>query len=263
MSSGGGSGTFAPAPGAAPTMRMLAAQSRMELRETLRNGEQLLLTLLIPVLLLAGFSTLPLLASVGTDRVTYIAPGVIALAIMSTAFTSLAIKTGFERDYGVLKRLGATPLPRWGLLVAKTAAVITVELLQLAVLVPVAAGLGWRPHLSGSFEVLILVLLVLLGTAAFSGLGLLLAGTLRAEATLAAANLVYLLLLGLGGVIFPLTEFPGAIRPVLELLPVTALADGLRGIFDHGGVLPGRDVLILTSWVVASLLAASRLFKWE
>lgn len=256
--------TFAPAPGSASVARMLSAQTAMELRETLRNGEQLLLMLIIPVLLLVGFSTMPLInmANLGGagSRVAYIAPGVIALAIMSTAFTGQAIKTGFERRYGVLKRLGATPLPRWGLLGAKTLTVIVVELGQLVVLAAVAVALGWRPRGAGTPEVL---LLLLLGTATFSGLGLLMAGTLRAEATLAGANLVYLVFLGLGGVLFPITEFPNAMQPVLMLLPITALTDGLRQVLQYGAVLPARDVIVLTVWAVAALSVASMTFKWE
>lgn len=154
----------------------------------------------------------------------------LALAIMSTAFTGQAIATGFERRYGVLKRLGATPLSRSGLMLAKTLAVLAVEVLQVAVIVAVALALGWRPE--GSLAAA--ALLILLGTAAFSGLGLLMAGLLRAEATLAAANLVYLLLLAAGGVIFPLAKFPARVRPVLELLPISALTGGLRAVLTQG-----------------------------
>lgn len=254
------SGTLAPDPGAAPAARMVAAQTRMELRETLRNGEQLLVTLVIPVLLLVGFSTMPLLDYAGFDRVGFIAPGAMALAIMSTAFTSQAIKTGFDRRYGVLKRLGATPLPRWALLAAKTLTVIGVEVLQLGVLVGIAFALGWRPAVSGAPEAL---LFVLLGTATFTGLALLLAGTLRAMAALAVANLLYVLLLGLGGVFFPIGEFPPALQPVLGLLPLTALTDGLRQVLLHGAMLPERELIVLAVWTAVTLTGASLTFKWE
>lgn len=253
------SATFTPAPGAASIPRMLAAQTAMELRTLLRNGEQLLLTLAIPVLLLVLLSTLPLLPVGTTHRVDFFTPGVIALAVMSTAFTGQAINTGFERRYGVLKRLGATPLPRWGLLIAKTATVVAVEMLQVAVLAAVAAPLGWHPRGAA----LAAVALVLLGTAAFSGLGLLLAGRLRAESTLAAANLIYIVLLAVGGVIVPLTRFPAAARGVLELLPISALTDGLRTTLQHGAALPVHDVVILASWAVVAIIAASATFRWE
>ncbi len=180
-----------PDPGAAPLPRMIAAQAAAETRTLLRNGEQLTLTLVIPLLLLAAFSLEPLV-SIGpgttgkAGRVDFLTPGIMALAIMSTAFTSQAIATGFERRYGVLKRLGATPLSRAGLISAKTATVIAVELIQAVVIAVVGLAIGWRPH-AGLVAIGAVPLLVLLGTAAFSGLALLMAGTLRAEATLAAA----------------------------------------------------------------------------
>lgn len=224
----------------------------------LRNGEQLLLTVVIPTVVLLLFAAVPL-ADVPKPRVDFLVPGVLALAVMSTAFTGQAIATGFERRYGVLKRLGATPLPRSGLLAAKTAAVLAVEALQVLLLTVVGLLLGWRPHGSP----LTVAALLLLGTAAFSGLGLLMAGTLRAEATLAAANLVYLVLLVLGGVAFPLSDFPAGLRHVLELLPIAALSDGLRLVLRHGAGVPLHDWLVLAGWGAAALLAAARTFKWE
>ncbi|MEU1727403.1 MULTISPECIES: ABC transporter permease [unclassified Nonomuraea] len=250
---------LSPAPGAAPFPRMVLAQAGSEVRTMLRNGEQLLLTLIIPVLLLVGFSLAPLVDVGGGRRVDFLVPGVLALAVMSTAFTGQAIGTGFERRYGVLKRLGATPLSRAGLMLAKTAAVVAVEVIQAAVIVAVGLALGWRPH--GSF--LAAAVLVVLGTAAFSGLGLLMAGTLRAEATLAAANLVYLVLLGAGGVVFPLSKFPEGARPVLELLPISALTGGLRAVLAQGAALPLGPVLVLAGWAVLTLALVSRLFRWE
>ncbi|GAA2269987.1 ABC transporter permease [Nonomuraea roseoviolacea subsp. roseoviolacea] len=247
-----------PAPGAAPFPRMVLAQAGAEVRATLRNGEQLLLTLVIPVLLLAGFTLAPLIDVGGGSRVAFLAPGVLALAVMSTAFTGQAIATGFERRYGVLKRLGATPLSRAGLMLAKTAAVLAVELIQVVVVVAVGLALGWRPH--GSFAAA--ALLVVLGTAAFSGLGLLMAGTLRAEATLAAANLVYLVLLGAGGVMFPLSKLPESVRPALEVLPISALTGGLRTVLS-GGALPLGALGVLAAWAVLCLGLASRTFRWE
>ena len=232
---------FAPAPGAAPLRQMIAAQAALEIRTLLRNGEQLLLTLVIPLLLLAAFGLEPLVNfDAGMSRIDFLTPGIIALAVMSTAFTSQAIATGFERRYGVLKRLGATPLSRQGLIAAKTVTVIAVELLQGALILIVAVAIGWRPDASPS-AVVVVPLLILLGTAAFSGLALLMAGTLRAEATLAGANLVYIVLLGVGGVIFPLAKFPAGARPVLELLPTGALSTGLRSVLQQGAAFPALD----------------------
>ncbi|SEH00641.1 ABC-2 type transport system permease protein [Nonomuraea solani] len=250
---------FTPAPGAAPFPRMVLAQAGAEIRAMLRNGEQLLLTLIIPVLLLTGFSLAPLI-DVGTgSRVDFLVPGVLALAVMSTAFTGQAIATGFERRYGVLKRLGATPLSRTGLMLAKTAAVAGVEVLQAVIIVVVGLALGWRPQ--GSF--LSAALLIVLGTAAFTGLGLLMAGTLRAEATLAGANLVYLVLLGAGGVVFPLSKFPESVRPVLEALPISALTGGLRSVLAQGAALPLVPMAVLAAWAVLSLGLVARTFRWE
>ncbi|MEU0668667.1 ABC transporter permease [Streptomyces lavendulocolor] len=252
-------GTYTPRPGAAPVGRMIAAQAAFETRMLLRNGEQLLLTVVIPSLLLVLFSTVDIVDTGGGEAVDFLAPGVLALAVMSTAFTGQAIATGFERRYGVLKRLGASPLPRWALMTAKTLAVLVTEVLQVALLTVIALALGWSPHGSP----LSVALLLVLGTAAFSGLGLLMAGTLRAEATLAAANLVFLLLLVGGGVIVPLEKFPAGVRAVLELLPISALSDGLRDVLREGSAMPWGAAGILAVWAVLGLGAAARFFRWE
>lgn len=252
-------GTFTPAPGAASLPRMIGAQTALETRMLLRNGEQLLLTVVIPTLLLVLFSAVDIVDTGAGKAVDFLTPGVLALAVMSTAFTGQAIATGFERRYGVLKRLGASPLPRWALMTAKTGSVLVTEVLQIALLTVIAFVLGWSP----SGNPLAVLLLLALGTAAFSGLGLLMAGTLRAEATLAAANLVFLLLLVGGGVIVPLDRFPGAARSVLELLPISALSDGLRDVLQHGAGMPWGDLGILAVWAVLGLGAAARWFRWE
>ena len=254
--------TFAPAPGAAPLSRMVRTQAAMETRLLLRNGEQLLIALVIPLLVLVGGLESGDLVDLGAGRrVDILAPGVFALAVMSSAFTSVAIATGFERRYGVLKRLGASPLPRSGLLAGKTGAVLLVESLQIAVLSVTAVSLGWRPE-GGVVAVVASVLLVILGTAAFGSLALAMAGTLRAEATLAAANLVYLLLLVGGGVVVPLDRYPEAVQPLIELLPSGALAEGLREALTGQG-LSWMAVLVLTVWAAAGAALTSRTFRWE
>ncbi len=246
----------------APLHVMVGAQAWLELRTLLRNGEQLVLTLIIPVLLIAAFSQEDLVSYGPGSRIDFLAPGILALAVMSTAFTSQAIATGFERRYGVLKRLGATPLSRRGLIAAKTLTVLAVEVLQSALIVVVALALGWNPR-GGAAAAVWSVVLMVVGTAAFSGLALLLAGTLRAEATLAAANLIYLVMLGIGGVVFPLTKFPAGARPLLRLLPSGALSDGLRSMLQLGGGLPARDLLVLAVWAVVGIGFAVRTFRWE
>ena len=259
---GPASGTFAPRPGAAPLRRQVLAQARMETRLLLRNGEQLLLAVVIPLLVLVG----GVLAAdrVGLDfahgAVDTLTPGVLALAVMSTSFTSLAIATGFERRYGVLKRLGASPLPRAGLLAGKVGALLVVESLQVAVLAVAASLLGWTPVLTvGSLAAAVVTLV--LGTAAFASLGLFVAGALRAEATLAAANLVYLLLLAGGAVVVPASSY-GAAGGLLEWLPSGALGSGMRTALLDGAV-PAFPLLVLAGWAVLGTLLTARTFKWE
>ncbi|MET4662863.1 ABC-2 type transport system permease protein [Streptomyces sp. PvP037] len=253
------SATYSPKPGAAPLTRMIAAQAVLETKMLLRNGEQLLLTVVIPTLLLVLFSTVDVVDTGDGEAVDFLAPGILALAVMSTAFTGQAIATGFERRYGVLKRLASSPLPRWGLMTAKTLSVLVTEVLQVALVTVIALALGWSPQ----GDPVSVFLLLVLGTAAFSGLGLLMAGTLKAEATLAAANLVFLLLLVGGGVVVPLDRFPDAAGDVLGLLPISALSEGLRDVLQHGAGMPWADLGILAVWAVAGLAAAGRFFRWE
>ncbi len=217
---------LSPRPGAAPFPRMVAAQAAMEARLMLRNGEQLLLAVVIPVIVLIGGVQAAdhIDLSLSHRPVDVFTPGVLALAVMSTAFTSLAIATGFERRYGVIKRLGSSPLPRSGLLAGKVGALLLVEVFQVAVISVVGLLLGWDPA-NGSF--LGAFLAVVLGTGAFAALGLLVAGVLRAEATLAAANLIYLLLLAAGAVVLPSSSY-GAFGHVTRWLPSGALGDAMR-----------------------------------
>jgi ABC-2 type transport system permease protein len=238
---------------------MLGAQTGMEFRLLLRNGEQVGLTLLIPLLLLFFFN-LPLLYSLGTPRrIDFVVPSIITLAVMSAAFTGLAIGTGFERKYAVLKRLGATALPRSTLVLGKTLAVLLLEIVQVVLICALGLALAWHPH----GDVLLVVVLVVLGTIAFGGLGLLVAGTLRAEVTLAAANLIWLVLLFAGGIAIPLSKYGTAARDVLQYLPSAALSDGLHAVLQHGNGVPVRDLLTLLVWSAVALPAAARWFRWE
>ena len=254
------SGTFAPAPGSAPLARQVLAQARMESRLMLRNGEQLLLAVVIPVIVLvvgvAGARRLDL--DLGGHRaIDVLAPGVLALAVMSTAFTSVAIATGFERRYGVIKRLGASPLPRHGLLLGKVGGLLLVEVLQVVVLSGVALAMGWRPevHLAGA------VLGLVLGTAAFGALGLFIAGVLRAEATLAVANLVYLLLMVGGGVVIPPSWY-GSAADVVVWLPSGALGEAMRAALLDGA-LDWAALVVLAAWAALGTVLTTRTFRWE
>jgi ABC-2 type transport system permease protein len=254
-------------PGPAPRRRRVLAQSRLELATAVRNGEQLLLMVLIPIGLLLFLTWVPVggRPPVGSPRVDVVVPGIMALAVMSTAFTSLAVQTGFERRYGVLKRLGTTPVTAGDLLLAKALVVGLVELAQLLLITVVAVALGWRPtglSVGGAVGVPVILLV---GTAAFVALALLLAGTLRAEATLAVANLVYLVLLLLGGIVVPLSSFPPGLAHVLHLLPSAALAEGLRHCLGVGMAsgFPVAGCAVLTGWAVVAGSVAARTFRWE
>jgi len=239
-------------------VRRILAQTRVELALTLRRGESVLLSLGIPVLLLVFFSFVDVLPTGTDDPIDFLAPGVLALAVMSTAMVGLGIATGFERQYGVLKRLGSTPLGRPALLTAKTLAIVVVELLQVAVLAGVSFLLGWRP--SGSVAAMVPAMLA--ATVAFAGLGLLMAGRLRGEAVLAAANGLYLVLLLLGGMVIPVGELPGALRAVARALPAAALSDVLHAA-STAAPIPGRAWVVLAAWAVAAPLAAAATFRWE
>ena len=241
-------------------MSPLRAQMRHEVSTTLRNSEQLLLTLIIPVMLLVFFSLVDVLPTGTKDPVDFLAPGILGLAVMSSAMVSLGIGTGFERTYKVLKRLGTTPLGRGRLIIAKIVSVIVVELVQFAVLIPVAYALGWRPSAPNWLGALGAVVV---GTVAFAGIGLSLAGRLRGEINLAAQNGLYLVLLLLGGMVIPFAKLPGPVAAVAKALPSGALADVLRQTLAHSGVRPGTSWLILGAWAIVAPAAATRLFRWE
>lgn len=243
-------------------MRSLRAQARAELLLTVRRGDAVLLNLAIPLGLLVFFSlvdVLPKPAGV-THPVDFLAPGILSLAVMSTAMVSLGIATGFERQYGVLKRLRTTPLGRPRLLGAKIISILAIEAFQVAVIVGVALLLGW--HSGG--DIWPCAPAILLGTVAFSGLGLLMAGALRAEVTLAAANGLYLALLLLGGMVIPLSKLPAGLRGFARGLPAGALSDALNGALGAGAHgVPARAWIVLAVWAVAAPAAATVLFRWE
>jgi ABC-2 type transport system permease protein len=239
-------------------VKALAAQLRLELTLTLRNGESLLLTLGIPVAVLVFFSVVEVLPIDG-DAVDFLAPGVLALAVLATAFANLAIATAFDRSYGVLKRLGATPLGRPRLVAAKALAVLVVICLQVVVLGVAALALGWRPEVSP----VPLVAGLILAVAAFTGLALVVAGRMRALMALAVANAVFVVLLLLSGMVFPLDELPAGLRSAARALPSTALAETTRGALSEDAPVPGRVWPVLIVWAVAAIALAVALFRWE
>jgi ABC-2 type transport system permease protein len=223
-----------------------------------RRGENLLVTLVIPLGILLFFGKVDALSTELDDPVEFLVPGVLALAVMATAMVSLGIATGFERRYGVLKRLGTTPLSRGGLLTAKTATVLLLETVQFVLVGVVGVALGW--DLSSGLPAALGLLL--LGTIAFAGIGLLLAGTLRAEANLAVANALFLVFLFLGGMAYPLEDLPAALEAIANLLPAAALSECVRAVLQHDA-FPAGSFVVLLAWAVAAPVIAARTFRWE
>jgi ABC-2 type transport system permease protein len=238
------------------------AQTAMELRLTARRGENVLVTIVIPVVVLLFFASVGVLPTGSGRSVDFLLPGSLALAVVATSLVNLGIATAYERHYGVLKRLGGSPLTRGSLLVAKMGAVLVVEVAQVILLVAIAAvALGWRPG-PGASPVLFVVAL-LLGTLAFAGLGLLLAGTLRAEATLALANALFIAFLLLGGMVLPVTELPGLFATLAALLPAAALADLFRIALGSGEADLPRSLVVLAAWGIGAVGLAARSFRWD
>jgi ABC-2 type transport system permease protein len=235
---------------------MLIAQSKLELTLLLRNGEQLLLTLFIPITLLIGLCLLPF-GELGTDRVDTVVPAVMTVAVMSTAFTGQAIAVGFDRRYGALKRLGATALPRWGIIAGKSIAVVIVVVLQSVVLGVIGAALGWRPEAGG---LALGAVIIALGTVTFAAMGLLLGGTLRAEIVLALANILWFAMLGAGSVIFATDALPAGVHTAARLIPSGALAEGLERAV--GGSVDVFATVVLAVWALVCGWLATRKFKF-
>ncbi|MBM7775257.1 ABC-2 type transport system permease protein [Actinokineospora baliensis] len=250
-------GTFTPAPGAGAPVRMLLTHARTEAVLTLRNGEQVLLTLLIPLALLVGLTYVTVI-DLPQPRVDSLVPRVFALAVMSTAFTGQAIALGFDRRYGVLKRLAATALPRWLLVAGRVLGCLAVVALQLVVLGVTGALLGWSPSAGALVWT---VVLVVLGTLTFGALGVLLGGSLKAEVVLALANIIWLVLLLAGGIVLTVDSLPAGMADVVRLLPSAALTEGLTDALVRGTAPAVSTVVTLLGWGAVAGLAATRTTK--
>lgn len=250
-------GTFTPAPGRGRIGRMLYVHARTEALLTLRNSEQILLTLLIPVALLVGLTFVDIF-DLPEPRVNSVVPRVFALAVMSSAFTGQAIALGFDRRYGVLKRLAATALPRWLLVTGRAVAGLVVAAVQIVVLGVLAALLGWTPSAAG---VMWTVVLVIIGTLAFGALGVLLGGALKAEIVLALANIVWFVLLLAGGIIVPPDSMPDGLGAVVALLPSGALTDGMHTALVDGAIPNWSVFAVLIGWGAVATAAATRTTK--
>ena len=242
---------------ASPARRILA-HAGLETRVLLSNGEQLTVAVALPAMVLIGLWLLPLGRLEGVAAVDTAVAATFATALISTSFTSQAILTGFDRRNGVLRWVATSPLGRGGYLAGKILATLTTHLLQVAVLGVIALIIGWRPDLLG---VAAAVPVWLVGTVAFGSLGLLIAGTLRTEAVLAVSNLVFVLLVGAGGVAFPVSSYPRILGGLVDLLPSGALGELMRACFASGQFTVGSTV-VLTGWAVAGVLAVTRWFRW-
>jgi ABC-2 type transport system permease protein len=245
---------------AAPFACQVLEQVKCELLLTLRRGENVLITLIVPVVLLIFFTSLNLAPKTGGSTINFLLPGIIALAIIAAGMVNLGIATAYERYYGVLKRLGSSPLSRSGLILAKVISILILELLQVIILVGVAIAVyGWRP--AGS--PLLALLTIALGTVTFAALGLAMAGALRAEMTLAGANALYLVFLLIGGGLVPVSRLPAPLADFAQLLPATALTQALQSTMTNGSPFPATPLIILAIWAIVILLVAARTFKWE
>ncbi|MDI9974551.1 ABC transporter permease [Rhodococcus sp. NM-2] len=249
-------GTFAPDPRPSGAAVMLRAQTALELKLLLRNGEQLLLTMFIPITLLIGLCLLPI-GDLGTSRVDKVVPAVMMVAVMSTAFTGQAIAVGFDRRYGALKRLGATPLPTWGIIAGKSAAVVIVVALQSVLLGSIGLALGWRPSAWG---LVLGAVIIALGTVTFAAMGLLLGGTLRADIVLALANILWFVMVGVGSVVFATGELPWLLHTGARLIPSGALAHALDAALS--GSVDLLSVVVLVVWGAAAGALAARTFRF-
>src|SRR5205085_12134450 len=245
---------------AAPRLRQILIQTRFELLLTLRRGENILITLIVPVILLIFFTSLNIAPAVNGHAVNFLLPGILALAVMAAGMVNLGIATAYERYYGVLKRLGGSPLPRSGLIIAKVISILILEVVQVILLVSVAIILyGWQP--TGS--PLLVLLAMGLGTVTFAALGLAMAGALRAEITLAGANALFLLFVLLGGGILPLSHLPVPVAAIAQFLPAAAFTQALQATMSNGTAFPGSALVVLAVWAVAVLVIAIRTFQWE
>jgi len=240
-------------------MKIFRSQLRQELTVMARNGEQLLLLIVIPVMLLVFFSQTNILPTSSENMIDFLMPGILCLAVISTAMVSLGIATGFERSYGVLRRLGTTPLGTRRLVMAKVSAIFIIEIAQLALLIFVGQLLGWNPERVNLLQVLAFLFV---GTSCFSGIGLTLAGRLRAEVNLAAQNGLYLALLLLGGVLVSNDELPNSLGNIAKVLPSSLLSNLLRASFNDNTVAPA-DVAFLSGWAVAACTFAVFSFRWS
>lgn len=245
-------------PAPAPALRRILAHTALEARALLTNGEQLMVAIALPAMVLIALRLLPVGRLADVPPVDTAVAATFATALISTSFTSQAIQTGFDRRNGVLRWVATTPLGRDGYLAGKILATLAVHVIQVLVLGILGLLLGWRPDALGLLGA---VAVWIVGTVAFGSLGLLVAGRLRTEAVLAVSNLVFVVLVAAGGIAIPASAYPRFLRGVVDLLPSGALGELMRACLAHGTVSVG-SIIVLLLWAVLGALAVVRWFRW-
>ena len=233
-------------------------QGAWEFKLSLKNGEQFLLLVIIPV---AVFLTLTQTAVIGGGKwdIAEALSVSITVSVLAAGFTSLAIATAFERRSGTLVTMGVTPISRVELVTGKTLSTVYLAAISALILGVVALVLGWSPTLSATLIPLILIL----GIASVTGFAFLLAGTVRAEAVLALANGIFVFAMIFGGIVF---QYSGILGTVIDLFPPAALSNCMSHALDSTPqdsppLLVSIGVLL--AWSVAGTLASAKFFKWR
>lgn len=200
--------------------------------------------------------------AVGSRYIDWLVPGLLGMNIMGTGMwsTSFAIVTARTRK--LLKRFAATPMPRSAYLMALVGSRLAFLLAEGVVLVGFA-WLAFDVEVHGTIAALTVV--SLLGALTFGGLALLVASRARTvEGVSGLMNLVMLPMWVFSGVFFAASNFPEAMQPFVQVLPLTALNDALRGVMNDGESLAGvgHELALLAAWGGMSFVAALRLFRW-
>jgi ABC-2 type transport system permease protein len=241
----------------APWVAAVLAQAGVEARLATRRGENLLAMVGVPIAVLLFFGVFVLARDAAGETLS----GTLTLAIVASGLVNLGIASAYERGYGVLKRLGGSPLGSSGVVAAKLAVVVAIALAQVGGLIAVAAlVLGWRAGPEAS--VLAIGVATVGGAATFAGLGLTIASTFRPEAALVVANVLFLLALGFGGALVPIGDLPAPLAALVRVLPTGALSEAFAAALGSGESLRA-PLAILGAWAIGSLLVAARTFRWD
>src|SRR4051794_8935135 len=196
------------------------------------------------------------------SAVSYFVPSILAMALMQLGiFASIPLVQ--QREKLILKRLQATPLPRWTLVVSNIAVRLVIAAVQTALIVAIGIAL-LGVQLTGDWPEIILV--VALGAVTFVSIGYVIASFAKTEeAANGMTSIVQFPLMFLSGIFFPLEIMPSWLRSIATFMPLTYLGDALRQVMV-GGVpfVPlGVDVAILGGWLIACFAISARFFRWQ